>query len=288
MHLLQCNSNTFNSNACICFEETTIISIQLHQFRSNCARFNPFNHFEPTVIILVWLQLRFSHLALFLNLAVVISSYLHAFQAKLLRRANCNYFRLSAPVFGAKYNIFQLSAPVGEKTWIISIWLQFKCTYFEPTATISILLHLFRANVTRIETIWFFMFRANFNNFNLTAPFLSGVSYFFCYALPIFRANFTKQWTLSNQLQFFPASCMCVCVCVWDIWECFKMTAPVPSHTQLFRSKAALLSIQLQLWGLVGCGTFDKSQFFAFANYLAQTRKTKQIASQKFWLALGV
>ena len=58
------------------------------------------------------------------------------------------------------------------------------------------------------------MFRANFNNFNLTAPFLSGVSYFFCYALPIFRANFTKQWTLSNQLQFFPASCMCVCVCV--------------------------------------------------------------------------
>ena len=212
MHLLQCNSNTFNSNACICFEETTIISIQLHQFRSNCARFNPFNHFEPTVIILVWLQLRFSHLALFLNLAVVISSYLHAFQAKLLRRANCNYFRLSAPVFGAKYNIFQLSAPVGEKTWIISIWLQFKCTYFEPTATISILLHLFRANVTRIETIWFFMFRANFNNFNLTAPFLSGVSYFFCYALPIFRANFTKQWTLSNQLQFFPASCMCVCL----------------------------------------------------------------------------
>jgi len=286
LHLLQCNSNTFNSNACTCFEETTIISIQLHQFGSNCAHFNPFNHFEPTVIILVWLQLRFSHLALFLNLAVVISSYLHAFQAKLLCRANCNNVRLSAPIFGAQYNIFQLSAPVGEKTWIISIWLQFKCTYFEPTATISILLHLFRANVTRIETIWFFMFRANFNNFNLTAPFLSGVSYFFCYALPIFRANFTKQWTLSNQLQFFPASCMCVCV--WDIWECFKMTAPVPSHTQLFRSKAALLSIQLQLWGLVGCGTFDKSQFFAFANYLAQTRKTKQIASQKFWLALDV
>ena len=213
MHLLQCNSNTFNSNACICFKETTIISIQLHQFWFNCARFNPFNHFEPTVIILVWLQLRLSHFALVLNLAVVISSYLHAFQAKLLPQANCNYFRLSAPVFGAKYNIFQLSAPVGEKTWIISIWLQFKCTYFEPTATISILLHLFRANVTRIETIWFFMFRAN-NNFNLTAPFLSGVSYFFCYAVPIFRANFTKQWTLSNQLQFFPASCMCVCVCL--------------------------------------------------------------------------
>ena len=59
-----------------------------------------------------------------------------------------------------------------------------------------------------------FIFRANFNDFNLTAPFLSGVSYFFCYALPIFRANFTKQWTLSNQLQFFPASCMCVCVCL--------------------------------------------------------------------------
>ena len=92
LHLLQCNSNTFNGHASICFEETTIISIQLHQFRSNCARFNPFNHFEPTVIILVWLQLRFSHLALFLNLAVVISSYLHAFQAKLLRRANLQLF----------------------------------------------------------------------------------------------------------------------------------------------------------------------------------------------------
>ena len=103
-------------------------------------------------------------------------------------------------------------APLGEKTLIISIWLQFNCTYFEPPATISILLHLFWANVTGIETIWFFMFRANFNNFNLTAPFLSGVSYFFCYALPIFRANFTKQWTLSNQLQFFPA----ICVCAWD------------------------------------------------------------------------
>jgi len=226
-------------------------------------------------MILVWLQLSFSHLALFLNLAVVILSYLHV---KRLHQANCNYFCLSAPAFGAKYNIFQLSAPVGahEKTWIISIWLQFKRTYFEPTATISILLHLFRANVTRIETIWFFMFRANFNNFNLTAPFLSGVSYLFFYAVPLFRANFTKQWTLSNQLQFFPASCMCVCVCVWDIWECFKMTAPVPSHTQLFCSKAALLSIQLQLWGLVGCGTFDKSQFFAFANYLDGTDEKTQ------------
>ena len=116
LHLLQCNINTFNSYAYICFEETTIISIQLHQFRSSCVRFNPFNHFEPTVNILVGLQLRFSHLALVLNLAVVVSSYLHAFQAKLLCRANCNYFRLSAPVFGAKYNIFQLSAPVGEKT----------------------------------------------------------------------------------------------------------------------------------------------------------------------------
>ena len=52
LHVLQCNSNTFNSNACICFEETTIISIQLHQSTA-CARFNPFNHFEPTVIILV-------------------------------------------------------------------------------------------------------------------------------------------------------------------------------------------------------------------------------------------
>ena len=151
-------------------------------------------------------------------------------------------------------------------------------------------MHLFRANVTvpGLETSWFFMFWANFNNFNLTAPFLAGVliSYFFCYAFPIFRANFTKQWTLSNQLQFFPA----VCVCVWDIWECFKMTAPVPSHTQLFHSKAALLSIQQQLWGLIGCtcGTFDKSQFFAIANYLAQTRKTKQIALQKFWLALDL
>ena len=108
--------------------------------------------------------------------------------------------------------IFQLRAHMGEKMLVISIWQQFNCTYFEPPATISILLHLFRANVTRIETIWFFMFRANFNNFNLTLPFLSGVSYFFCYALPIFRANFTKQWTLSNQLQLFPASCMCVCV----------------------------------------------------------------------------
>ena len=81
------------------------------------------------------------------------------------------------------------------------------------------LLHLFRANVTWIETIWFFMFRANFNNFNLTLPFLSGVSYFFWYALPIFQAKFTKQWTLSNQLQFFPASCMCVCVCVFETSE---------------------------------------------------------------------
>ena len=40
LHLLQCNSNTFNSYAYICFEETTIISIQLHQFRSSCVRFN--------------------------------------------------------------------------------------------------------------------------------------------------------------------------------------------------------------------------------------------------------
>ena len=62
-----------------------------------------------------------------------------------------------------------------------------KCTYFKPTATISILLHLFQANVTRIETIWFFMFRANFNNFNLTAPFLSGVSYFFVMLFPYFE-----------------------------------------------------------------------------------------------------
>ena len=157
-------------------------------------------------------------------------------------------FRLSAPVFGAKYNIFQLSAPVGEKTWIISIWLQFKCTYFEPTATISILLHLFWANVTGIETIWFFMFWANFNNFNLTAPFLSGVSSFFCYALPYFEQISQNNGPFRINFNSFQ---LAVCVCVWDIWACFKMTAPVPSHTQLFRSKAALLSIQLQLWGLV-------------------------------------
>ena len=45
LHLLQCNSNTFNSNSCICFKETTIISIQLHQFWSNCTRFNPLQTF---------------------------------------------------------------------------------------------------------------------------------------------------------------------------------------------------------------------------------------------------
>jgi len=187
------------------FNTTAPISIQLRSFHPIQPFWTNINYFSLTAAT-------FQSSCSFLKSCCVISSYLHAFQAKLLRRANCSYFRLSAPVFGAKYNIFQLSAPVGEKTWIISIWLQFKCTYFEPTATISILLHLFRANVTRIETIWFFMFRANFNNFNLTAPFLSGVSYFFCYALPIFRANFTKQWTLSNQLQFFPAVCVHMCV----------------------------------------------------------------------------
>ena len=70
------------------------------------------------------------------------------------------------------------------------------------------------------------MFRANFKIFNLIAPFLSGVSYFFCYAPPIFRANFTKQWTLSNQLQFFPASCVCV----------FETTESVSRWLHLFRA----------------------------------------------------
>ena len=94
---------------CTYFNATAILSIVMHayvsrklqlfqyncQFRSNCASFNPFNHFEPTVIILINLTAAtFQSSALFLNLAVVISSYLHAFQVKLLRRANCNYFRL--------------------------------------------------------------------------------------------------------------------------------------------------------------------------------------------------
>ena len=105
---------------------------------------------------------------------------------------------------------------------IQSFWAKFgweNFNYFNLTAPIlshlqlfqSCQLHIFQANVTGIQTIWLFMFQnwANFNKFNLTAPFWSWVHciLFYNYALHIFWANFTKEWTLSIQLwiQFFPA-----------------------------------------------------------------------------------
>ena len=122
-----------------------------------------------------------------------------------------------------------------EKTLIISIWLQLYCTCFEPRATVSILLHLFRANVIGVETNLFFMFGANVNKFNLIAPFLSGIHYIFFYALPIFRANFTKQRTFSNQLQFFPAVCVCV----------FKTSESVSRWLYLFQATHNYFALKL-------------------------------------------
>ena len=104
-----------------------------------------------------------------------------------------------------KLELFQsdlnLSAPISSQLQLF----QSCCTYFEPILI-----------VTRIETIWFIMFRANFNNFNLTLPFLSGVSYFFEMLFPYFEQisqNNGPFWINFNSFQLY------VCVCAFETSE---------------------------------------------------------------------
>ena len=109
--------------------------------------------------------------SVFSNLPIVFSEMVLCFIFPTSRDLHANTFRELTEVYTdlichAGFHFlttgnFTLWYFPAKCTCIISIWLQFiiKCTYFDPTAaaTISILLHLFRANVTRIETIWFFM-----------------------------------------------------------------------------------------------------------------------------------
>ena len=85
-------------------------------------------------------------------------------------------------------------------------WFQSDCSLSAPILS---QLQLFQSCCTYFELE---LKQSDFSCFELTLiisiwlhHFYQESATFFCYALPIFRANFTKQWTLSNQLQFFPA-----------------------------------------------------------------------------------
>ena len=128
------------------------------------------------------------------------------------------------------------------------------------------------------------MFQANFNNFIWLHHFYQE-SATFLMLFPYFNQisqNNQPFWINFNSFQLY------VCVCLRHLRMFQDDCSCSEAHTIIsllsctaFNPTAVMMPRRVQYFWQV-------SSFLVFTNYLAQTRKTKQIALQKFLLALGV
>ena len=143
--------NAYVSRKLQYFNTTAPMSIKLRSFQPIQPFWTNSNYFSLTAATFQSSCSCFKSCCCYLELPACISSEATTSSQLQLFLSVCTRFWCQIQYFPAK-----CTCGWENLTWIISIWLQFKCTYFKPTATISILLHLFWANVSRIETLWFF------------------------------------------------------------------------------------------------------------------------------------